>query len=293
MNPPRQIIAAFTLAVSAGTVPIQAIAETDKPCIAQEVQNPTNGSWWMVQIQPTSGVVEELTESHERQLVDRSSPASLRPHARAVSFYWYQPVGDTYRLDLNNPTTAVGGIARFLGQTQQSKTVPSPELASIASYSAEVDHFIKLNRKRVFGDISSGSSDQASRWKEFKSEAAREKAQTGDNLNENAFVWTRSGKVIGANFTFTSPSGDWAHYVMYYFREGGSLARIKAQLNTFYGDVSIVRDRFYSAEGKLLKSTRKVLDLKTQKPTKPPKDFFDEEFPIFRKIAELPFHKLL
>src|SRR5215510_15985990 len=96
------------------------------------------------------------------------------------------------------------------------------DLQIIDSYAAGIDRFIKVNPKRVFGDMA--SADEAkSRWREFKTEAARQKAQTGDNLNQNAFVWTRKGTVVGANFTFTSPSGDWAQYVMHYFREDGTV----------------------------------------------------------------------
>ena len=36
-------------------------------------RNPTNGSWWMVQVQPTR--TGAAPESHQRQLVDGSSPA--------------------------------------------------------------------------------------------------------------------------------------------------------------------------------------------------------------------------
>jgi hypothetical protein len=37
--------------------------------------NPTNGSWWMVQVQPTKRNALRVTKSHQRQLVDSSSPA--------------------------------------------------------------------------------------------------------------------------------------------------------------------------------------------------------------------------
>jgi hypothetical protein len=37
-------------------------------------QNPTNGSWWIVQVQPTTKALIQLPQSHQRQLVDRSSP---------------------------------------------------------------------------------------------------------------------------------------------------------------------------------------------------------------------------
>ena len=79
---------------------------------------------------------------------------------------------------------------------------------------------------------------------------------------------------------------------MYYFREDGSLAKIQAQLNSFYGDISVVRDQYYDPSGRLLKTTRKFLDLRTQKPKKP-EEFVDNPIPIYRKVTALPFRKLL
>jgi hypothetical protein len=35
-----------------------------------------------------------------------------------------------------------------------------------------------------------------------------------------------------------SPSGDWAHFIMYYFREDGTLAKIQSQLNTTWPTIS-------------------------------------------------------
>jgi len=160
--------------------------------------------------------------------------------------------------------------------------------SEINSYTTEVDRFIKLNKKhRIFGDVANENSDDAI-WKEFKTQ------KTFDNAAcyQSAFVYSRNGKVIASNFMFTSPSGDWAHFINYYFRQDGSLAKIEAQLNTFYGDLSVIRHRYYDAKGGLIKSTRKFLDLQTKKPKKPG-DFMDNEIPLYKTVAELPFHKLL
>ena len=168
----------------------------------------------------------------------------------------------------------------------------SEQVAAIDSYAKRVDQFIKRNPNhlRIFANVASNKPD---RWREFKSERSRDKADTGDNLNENAYVWLKAGKIVGVNFTFQSGSRDWAHFVMYYFREDGTLAKIQAQLNTFYGNVSIARDKFYSADGKMLRSTTRYLDLKSKKPTEPTADFQDEPIPIYRNVRDLPFRKLL
>ena len=162
----------------------------------------------------------------------------------------------------------------------------------INSYAAEVDRFVKGNKQRIFADIAEASATK-SLWKEFKTEADRQEAETGYNLNQNAYVWTREGRVIGANFTFTSPSGDWTHFIMYYFRDDGSLAKIDAQLNTFFGNISVIRHRYYDPRGRLLSSSGKYLDLETQKPKKRPVDFTDEPIPLFKSVSNLPFRKLL
>jgi hypothetical protein len=174
------------------------------------------------------------------------------------------------------------------------ETLGQSQVATIDTLVAGVNRFIKVNRKsaRVFADVS-GIEDSNPQWREFRNEDEMEKARTGDNLNEIAFVWTRASKVIGTSFTFTSPSGDWAHLVTYYFREDGSLAKISAQLNTFYGDLSVIRVQYFNDRGVVLKSTSKYLDLKTQKPKKPDGDFFDREVPVYGNVRELPFHKLL
>ena len=69
--------------------------------------NPTNGSWWIVQIQPT----------YERAArVLKSDPASETKEAEIIQkpFVGHHAVFSTKRLDLNNPPTPVGGICRSL-----------------------------------------------------------------------------------------------------------------------------------------------------------------------------------
>lgn len=174
-------------------------------------------------------------------------------------------------------------------QTRNAKSVVS----AINAYVAEVDRFTKTNSKhRIFGDVSSALADENDLWKEFKSEKELEAAGTGENLNQSAFVWTRKSEVVAAKFTFTSPSGDWNHFINYYFREDGSLAKIEAQLNTFYGNISVIRHRYYNPDGRLIKSTRRILDLDTHRPKKAA-DFTDNPIPVYFHVPEIPFRKLL
>lgn len=191
--------------------------------------------------------------------------------------------------------------AQLLATMPQSAAPSAPaqskstNIASIEAYSKTVDQFIKRNKKaaRIFANVASDNEQAKDLWREFKTEKARDKADTGDNLNENAYVWLKGGKLVGANFTFQSPSRDWAHFVMYYYREDGTLAKTESTLNTFYGNVTIKRNTYYAPNGKPLHTTTRYLDLNTQKPIKPKGDFFDEPTPVYSKVSALPFHHLL
>jgi len=175
----------------------------------------------------------------------------------------------------------------FAASSNLSAQSKSP-LSEIKSYTAEVDRFVKITKKhRIFADVST-EDDKNEIWKEFKNKKELEDSEA----YTQAFVWTKAGKVIAANFMFTSPSGDWAQYINYYFRADGTVAKIAAELNTFYGDISVIRDRYYNSDGKLVKSTRKFLDLKTRKPKKQT-DVMIETVPIYTKVSALPFHKFL
>lgn len=154
---------------------------------------------------------------------------------------------------------------------------------------------MKANRKppRIFADIADGNVQGPQMWREFKNEEARQKADSGNNLNQNAIVGFKNKRVLVITFTLQSPSRDWAHFITYYFREDGSLAKIDAQLNTFYGHLSVFRERFYSAQGKLLGSREKFISLSSQQETKPTGDFIDEPIPLYKNVRDLPFFKLL
>jgi hypothetical protein len=174
---------------------------------------------------------------------------------------------------------------------QDSKALSrgAAELAAINTYARQVDRFIKLNnkRRRVFGDV----GDEQENWREFKGQVAKGETDP-DDLDDVAYVWLRQGKVVEVFFTFQSGSRDWGHFVTCYFREDGSLAKIHSRLNTFYGSVTVIRDQYYGASGRLLKKTARYLDIQTQKPKKNP-NFHDEPTPVYLNVRKLPFFKLL
>ena len=163
-------------------------------------------------------------------------------------------------------------------------------VTAINSYTREIDRYIKTQKQgRIFAEVLPETEGGPTKWQEFKTEKALEDV----NTVTTAELWSRENKIVRADFMFTSQSGDWAHFITYYFRDDGSLAKLEGQLNTFYGDVSIVRDQYFNARGKVLHSTKKFLDLQTQKPKKPPRDFYDNPVTLFRRASSFPFHKLL
>jgi hypothetical protein len=180
-------------------------------------------------------------------------------------------------------------VSSVMGQTAQtSKT----ELMAIGSYAKSIDQFTKRNarKRRIFGIIPS-ENDQPDKWAEFKT--VRQAVQA--NLFDSVYVWLKDGKLVAAQFSLTSSSGDWYHYVNYYFRADGTLAKVHSQLNTFSsasGGISVVREEFYTSSGKLLRTNTRYLDLKSQKP-KPREDFMDQTIPAYQNVRDLPFTKLL
>ena len=178
--------------------------------------------------------------------------------------------------------------ALVTGQAAKPGSSGASDVASINAYVKQVDRFIKINetRKRIFGEV----GDEEDSWREFKGDAA--KSETPEDLDQFAYVWTRSRKIVAAGFTFQSGSRDWAHFVTYYFRADGTLAKIHSRLNTFYGNTSAIRDKYYGANGKLLRTTARYLDMDTGKPNKHP-NFQEERLPVYLSVRKLPFFKLL
>ena len=94
---------------------------------------------------------------------------------------------------------SISGIA----QTKAPLRKNSSEIRAIETYCKQIDAFIKSHKTRV---RILATIDDGEKWREFKSEKARQKADEGDNLNENAMVWVRNRKLVYAGFTFQSLS---------------------------------------------------------------------------------------
>jgi hypothetical protein len=109
-----------------------------------------------------------------------------------------------------------------------------------------------------------------------------------------AALYGTDGIPAVAFFTIQSESGDWILYATYYFRPtNGSLAKRHEQLNTFFGNASVIRDSYFGCRGEVYGGTARHLDLETQAPKAPEPQFIDERAPLFKRVQSLPFFSAL
>ncbi len=175
------------------------------------------------------------------------------------------------------------------------------DVRSIDAYSKKIDAFTSANKRAVvvIADTSDYTDQNSkAKWRKFASEKALETFRDKTEVYNVALNWLRGGKVIASNMTLSSPSGDWAKYVYHYFREDGTLARVKIDYRTFQGDFLILQNRYFDRNGKLLKKTTAYQDLQTHKPKKPGKDyagsnasFLAED--IYKTTVKLPFARVI
>jgi hypothetical protein len=183
-----------------------------------------------------------------------------------------------------------------------SQTDKTAEIRLIDSYARTIDALVKRGKSPhlIFADASDFSGENAKpKWKRFNSEREFEKAREASEFYDIAYVWRQNGKIAAANFTRSSPSGDWVHYVYHYFRPDGSLAKVESELRTFYGNLIVEQDLYFDRRGRILQKNRKFLDLQTQKPKKPEKEFlegnadFVSRVDYYQRTNRLPFAALL
>lgn len=206
------------------------------------------------------------------------------------------PVGHSAKTataeDSSVTSTAQAGI-RIFNHLQTKRN----ESAEIESYASGLDRYVKRNaqRARYFANLASYENNEPARWQEFRNRSTLDKAWKDGKTYTSANVWFNpNGDLTVAMFTLSSPSGDWAQYVTNYYRSDGSLAKLHSELRTFMGDLIVIRDRFYNANGKQLKEQTRYLDLTTRKPRKVKQDdFADQDVPLYAKTSALPFYNLL
>lgn len=172
------------------------------------------------------------------------------------------------------------------------------QISRIDSYVATVKRISNSNRqpKIVVADTADYEQEKSD-WKKFDSEKALEKyrEEKGETYSI-AYNWKKQGKLVATNFTDFSPSGDWSQYTFHYFREDGSLAKVEAELRTFYGDYIALRNYYFDEKGKRIKTTTRYLDLNTNKPKKMSKNMMDPDSfkpEIYKSVDKLPFASLV
>ena len=164
----------------------------------------------------------------------------------------------------------------------------------------EIDAYVKVVDKfaqqegtphMVIADVADFEKADKAIWKKFESEDAFEKSQV--NSYETAYLWKKDERLIAANITYSSPSGDWAQFVYYVFRADGSVARANRELRTFMGDIIVNRIYYYHSNGKLLKEKKTFRNLETKKFIKAPESFQDIDVDIYKTADKLPFESLI
>ncbi|HYY57937.1 MAG TPA: hypothetical protein VE842_11440 [Pyrinomonadaceae bacterium] len=168
------------------------------------------------------------------------------------------------------------------------------DIAAIEAYVKQMDAYARRNsrRGRLFADTADyNNGDAPPRWREFRNKSALRRAEA----YSAATVWLdAAGALVVADFTLSSPSGDWAQYVTYYYRDDGTLAKVHSELRTFMGDLVVIRDRLYDPQGKMLREKTRYLDLNTRKPRKVEAgSFMDVPVELYAKTSDLPFYSLL
>jgi len=188
-------------------------------------------------------------------------------------------------------------VTLMVAQTPSAakSTIEPSEVAAIDAYSKELDAFknSKGNRARILG--AEVDQTEVSKWKEFESRHARGKAF----FEDVADVWMKNGKLVVAELNSETNSGDWSKFVQYYFRDDGTLAKMRTTFAGFmvfseHGGGRIVQERIYSSNGKLLQKRLHCYELeKKHRRIKCSGDYSNYDGTYYRRAQDLAFYGLL
>ena len=185
--------------------------------------------------------------------------------------------------------TAVAASGQNKYQTGKRVAQSKKQLAPVEAYVRAVKYYVDEVEMpdEVIANVADYNNATKPEWKYFDSLRAYEEADV--DSYETYFVWKINGKTSQVNVTYSSPSGDWVHYVYHTFYPNGSAAKIERDLRTFMGDIIVNRVGYYNRRGKLLAKTESYRDLTTQNPIKKPESFIDIDVDVYRNVAKLPF----
>jgi hypothetical protein len=157
---------------------------------------------------------------------------------------------------------------------------------------SEADRYAKAHGpQRIFAQLGC-TNDEATGWRELKSVQDFRKEASEAQCSYVALVTLQDGSVLLVHEELGN--GDFFILATHYYRRDGTLAFVRSRLDTFHGNVSVLRTAHYDARGVVLRRSQRVLDLKTQKAVDPAKKpFMDSPTPLYRTTSELPFFHLL
>ncbi|HTK37698.1 MAG TPA: hypothetical protein VL325_04335 [Pyrinomonadaceae bacterium] len=164
----------------------------------------------------------------------------------------------------------------------------------IDAYAKKVGRYTDHHRKGAiaFADLSPyGSSSE--NWKKVGSWDDLDGYTADHDAYSLALVWKQNGKVTAANFTYTSPSGDWNDYVNHYFRPDGTLALVTSEFRTFANTCVAKQRVYFDRKGILIRKTVSYSDLETGRRKAPCLSDESLKFNYYQSVITLPFSGLL
>ncbi|HYD47821.1 MAG TPA: hypothetical protein VEB21_05710 [Terriglobales bacterium] len=162
-----------------------------------------------------------------------------------------------------------------------------------AAFCAELEGLADASphKATAYGNLAD-SSAACPMWRRFGSVDERRGAETGDNLNEIADVFSRKGYLV--RMRFTTPSGDWTDVVDYCYRSNKTLAAVHAELRTFASDLIVERRWFYDQKGRKSDVPRQYRVLTSGEPTtsRGPRGagYHDHPVPEYLRMDDLPWN---
>ncbi len=192
----------------------------------------------------------------------------------------------------------LGAVALLFAQAAcmaQNPSVEDPALTAVRDYVKSVSEFSNKQGSPhlIIADVSDYNENSKPVWKKYVSEEELENSREEEESYTLAYIWFQDEIPVAVNFTYSSPSGDWALYVEYAFRKDGSAAGIRRELRTFQGNIIVTRISLLDENGKVLKETKEFTDLETQKPVPATTNFADMEVDIYKTVKEIPFASML
>ncbi len=169
-------------------------------------------------------------------------------------------------------------------------------------YVHNIERYVKMNleRKIVLANmVDCTEKNEKTNWKIFPDAKALEQAVEKSNgtLCESAHVWKKNNRVVRVTDFYYSPSGDWNLTTDSFYRQDGTLVRLKSILRTFHtshdSPVAVERDGYFNQTGELVKETKYVSDLSKPKIEDNSIEYMDVDVTVVKKVRQWPFWALV